>query len=61
MTQRQEELESDTGVVKDNSVSVVLLAGGKGKRMGVSSLSLSFISTLYFNSNLLALFISLIL
>nr|AFK34060.1 unknown [Lotus japonicus] len=33
---RQEELESDTGVVKDNSVSVVLLAGGKGKRMGAS-------------------------
>lgn len=43
-----QEKESQSGaVVRDRSVSVVLLAGGKGKRMGVSSLSIS-ISLLFF-------------
>lgn len=33
---QEQEISKGSGVVKDRSVSVVLLAGGKGKRMGVN-------------------------
>lgn len=44
------------GVIKDNSVSVVLLAGGKGKRMGVSCSSLTGAIQFFDGSNLFVVF-----
>lgn len=44
------------GVAKDNSVSVVLLAGGKGKRMGVSCSSLTDAIQFFHGASLFVVF-----
>lgn len=42
LSEQKDDVLNDVDRVKDRSVSVVLLAGGKGKRMGVNTCLLLF-------------------